>query len=163
MVMFPGSSECGEIIPEAQILKIKSILFSTVVVVSLFLVACSPAEQPSLAVSCDRFMEVKHITREIDVSAGDTFSVTLCSNPTTGFQWSHFAQISNQSVLEQTDHQFSLPENGNQPPAIGAPGQEIWTFKALKKGTGTVSMEYSRPWAGGEKGEWTFVLNVSVK
>ena len=144
-------------------MKKKLILFSTVVAVSLFLVACSSAEQPSFEVSCDRFMEVKHITQEIDVSAGDTFSVTLCSNPTTGFQWSHFAQISDRSVLEQTNHQFSLPENGNKPLAPGTPGQEIWTFNALKKGTSTVSMEYSRSWAGGEKGEWTFVLNVTVK
>ena len=144
-------------------MKIKSVLFSTVIALLLFLVACSSAEQPSLAFSCDRFMEVKHITQEIDVSAGDTFSVVLCSNPTTGFQWTHFAQISNRSVLEQTDHQFSLPEDGNQPPVTGAPGQEIWTFNTLKEGTSTVSMEYSQPWLDGKKGEWTFVLTVVVK
>jgi len=144
-------------------LKIKSVLFSMVIALSLFLVACSSAEQASLAVSCDRFREVKHITQEIDVSAGDMFSVILCSNPTTGFQWTHFAQIGDRGVLEQTDHQFSLPESGNQPPVTGAPGQEIWTFNALKEGTSTVSMEYSQPWLDGKKGEWTFTLNVTVK
>jgi hypothetical protein len=25
------------------------------------------------------------------------------------------------------------------------------------------TMEYSRPWEGGEKGEWTFTLTVIVK
>ena len=144
-------------------MKIKLALFSMVIALSLFLAACSSTEPASLAVSCDKFLEAKHITQEIDVSAGDTFSVTLCSNPTTGFQWAHFAQISDRSVLEQTSHQFSLPESGNQPPAPGTPGQEIWTFSALKKGTSIVSMEYSQPWLDGNKGEWTFVLNVTVK
>ena len=45
----------------------------------------------------------------------------------------------------------------------GTPGQEVWTFEALKKGSSTVSLEYDRPWEGGEKGEWTFELTVVVK
>ena len=47
--------------------------------------------------------------------------------------------------------------------SVGGAGKEIWTFKALKKGTSTVSMEYSRPGEGGEKGHWTFVAAVIVK
>ena len=49
------------------------------------------------------------------------------------------------------------------PPPPGTAGQEIWTFKALRPGTSTISMDYSRPWEGGEKGEWTFKLTVVVK
>ena len=45
----------------------------------------------------------------------------------------------------------------------GAAGKEIWTFNALRKGTSNISMEYSRPWEGGEKAEWTFTLDVVVK
>ena len=144
-------------------MKIRLILFFTLVAISLFMVACSSAEQLSLEVACDRFMEEKHITQELEISAGDTFSVALCSNPTTGVQWSHIAEISDKDVLEQTNHQFSLPENNSKPQETGAPGQDIWTFGALKEGASTVSVEYSRPWPEGEKGEWTFVLNVTVK
>ncbi len=36
-------------------------------------------------------------------------------------------------------------------------------FKALKKGSSTIYLEYSRPWEGGEKGEWTCTVNVVVK
>jgi len=46
---------------------------------------------------------------------------------------------------------------------VGAPGKEVWTFKALKKGTTKIAMEYSQPWEGGEKGGWTFNLTVVVK
>lgn len=86
-------------------------------------------------------------------------AMTLCSNPTTGFQWSESAKISDQTMLRQAAHKFVPPE-GDVP---GAAGQEVWTFKAPKKGTATLSMEYSRLWEGGEKGEWTFKLTVVVK
>jgi len=113
-------------------------------------------------VSCDDFMADQHISKEVQVAVGDSFTVTLCSNPSTGFLWSESAQISDQTVLQQTDHKLVTPES-EPPPPPGTPGQEVWTFKALKKGTSTISMEYSQPWEGGEKGEWTFVLTVVVK
>ncbi len=144
-------------------MKLKLILMIfAVVALSLSLLACSPTKQVSLEISCDDFMKDQHFTWEVEVNAGDSIIVTLCSNPTTGFQWSESAQISDQTVLEQVDHKFVSPES-KPPPPPGTPGQEIWTFKALKKGTSTVSMEYSRPWEGGEKGEWTFIATVVVK
>ena len=80
------------------------------VALSLFLLACSPASRlASLEVSCDDFYEQPHISQEVEVAAGDSFTVTLCSNPTTGFIWSEQAQISAQTVLQQTDHQLVMP------------------------------------------------------
>ena len=105
-------------------------------------------------------MKDQHISKEVEVPAGGSLTVTLCSNPTTGFQWSESAQISDESVLEQVDHEFVPPEAEN---IVGGAGKEVWTFKALKKGTTEVSMEYSRPWEGGEKAEWTFTVTVVVK
>jgi len=113
-------------------------------------------------ISCDDFIANNHITKQIDVNVGDTFTVLLCSNPSTGFQWVEDAQISDQPILKQTGHSFISPES-DPPPPPGTPGQEIWIFEALGEGTTTVSMAYSRPWEGGEKGEWTFKLTVSVK
>jgi len=133
------------------------------VVISLCLFACSPTpKQVSVDVSCDDFMKQQHISQEAEVAVDGSLTVTLCSNPTTGFQWVESAQISDQTVLQQTDHKWVVPES-EPPPPPGTPSQQVWTFKALKKGTSTISMEYSRPWEGGEKGEWTFVLTVTVK
>jgi len=144
-------------------LKLKLILTCAVVAISLCLFACSPApKQASVEASCDDFYEHQHISQEVEVAVDGSLTVTLCSNPTTGFQWSESAQISDQTVLEQVDHKFVSPES-EPPPPPGTPGQEIWTFKALKKGTTEVSLEYSRPWEGGEKATWTFVLTVTVK
>jgi inhibitor of cysteine peptidase len=103
----------------------------------------------------------KHIGRDVDVPVGTAFKVILCSNPTTGFQWEE-AKISDPTVLAELSHQF-LSRESKPPPPPGTPGQDVWTFKALKEGESTISVDYSRPWEGGEKGEWTFVLNVLVE
>jgi inhibitor of cysteine peptidase len=140
----------------------KLILLCTILAGTLSLFACSPGPKPgSIQVSCDEFYKLPHARREVSVAVEDTFTVTLCSNPSTGFQW-EAAKISDSGVLEEVDHQF-MPPGSEPPPPPGTPGQEVWTFKALKAGESTLSIDYSRPWEGGEKGAWTFVLSVSVQ
>ncbi len=142
-------------------MKSKLILVCAVVAISLCLFACLPtSKQVSVEVSCDDFTKQQHISQEAEVAVDGSLTVTLCSNPTTGFLWVESAQISDQTVLQQTDHRLVSPEAEG---VVGAAGTQVWTFKALKKGTSTISMEYSRPWEGGEKGEWTFNLTVTVK
>jgi predicted secreted protein len=103
--------------------------------------------------------QVTYVSEEVELAAGDLFTVTLGSNHTTGFQWPESAQIDDQSVLEQLAHRFVPPEEDTPEAA----GEEVWTFKALKAGSTEVSMEYSQPGEGGEKAEWTFKLVVVVK
>ena len=144
-------------------MKSKLILLGILTTISVFLLACASApKETSVEVACDDFYNTRHISKAIEVNTGDTFTVTLCANPTTGFQWVELAQISDAAVLKQEDYKFSSPESQPAPPP-GTPGQSIWTFKTLQKGSSTVAMEYSRPWEGGEKGEWTFILTVVVK
>jgi inhibitor of cysteine peptidase len=142
-------------------MKLRIISALVLLALSLWLVSCAPGTVgTSLEVSCDDFGSQPHMSKQINVNSGDSFKVTLCSNPTTGFQWSESAQISDSTVVQQTNHKSVPPESEG---LVGAPGKEVWTFKALKKGTSTVSLEYGRPWEGGEKGEWTFNLTVVVK
>jgi inhibitor of cysteine peptidase len=139
-------------------MKLRTIPVFALLTLSLWLASCSTGT--SIEVPCDDFMQQKHISKEVSAAVGDSFTVTLCSNATTGFKWSESAQISDQTVLQQTGHEFVSPEAED---IVGAPGKEVWTFKALKKGTSTLSVEYGRPWEGGEKGEWTFNLTMVVK
>jgi inhibitor of cysteine peptidase len=140
----------------------------TAVVVTILLVAsaCSLApgastiKEAHIEVHNDEFMDTNYVTREIKVPDGSILTVTLGSNPTTGFVWKETAQIANPTVLEQTGNK-SIPPEGEG--IIGASGSQEWTFKALQKGTTTVNVEYSRPWKGGEKAEWIFELIVTVK
>lgn len=141
-------------------MKIKLVMMCALAAILFCLSACSPSSrQVSVAVSCDDFMTGKHISKEVEAAVNGSLEITLCSNPTTGFLWSESAQISDRSVLQQTDHRSVPPEQG----ALGAAGKEVWTFDVLKEGKSTVSMEYSRPWEGGEKGEWTFTLTVTAR
>jgi inhibitor of cysteine peptidase len=149
----------------------KTVAISAIALVTLVSVGCANEPQAAandlpvapISVSCDEFSANHNISKEIQVSVGSSVTVALCSNPTTGFQWGQ-AQIADQTVVVETDHKFVEPgQAANGEPLMGAPGQDVWTFKALKKGSSTVSMEYSRPWEGGEKAEWTFNLTITVK
>ncbi len=148
-------------------MKSKLIMVGLIVVVALSLLACSPeaAEEPGapnkvhIEVVCDDYIKQQHITEEVEIAAGGVLTLILCSNPTTGFNWQP-AVISDETVLKQEGESEFVPPDKAIP---GAGGKEVWTFKAFKKGTSSISMEYSRPWEGGEKGEWTFNLTVVVK
>ena len=148
-------------------MKSKLIMVGLMVIVALSLFACAAPAQPAglwvwAETYCDEFYDNQHISKTIEVNIGDTLVVVLCSNPTTGFQWTEEAQISDTGVIEQVNHEFVGPES-EPPPPPGTPGLETWRFQTLKQGASTISLEYSRPWEGGEKAEWTYNLTVVVK
>ena len=112
----------------------------------------------SLAITCDQFSAENHITQNIRMQSGDSLVISMCSNGTTGFQWEQPAYISDASILKQTHHKFIPSENNN----MGAPGKVELVFNALKNGTSSVKLLYSRLWEGGEKGEWSLTIAVIV-
>ena len=132
------------------------VLTSIIAVISLCLFGCSsggPAAPSEVSV------DESYSGNQVEIAVDGTLTVTLESNATTGFQW-ELASISDQSVLEKESNTYEAPEETGM---VGAPGKEVWIFKALQKGTSSISMDYSRPWEGGEKGTETFSLNVVVK
>jgi inhibitor of cysteine peptidase len=136
----------------------KLTLMWTMLILLSWLATC--ASPTAVEVSCDEFYQTPHVSQAVEVGRGDTFTVILCANPSTGFQWEE-AEVSDPAVLQQVDRQYDPP--GGQKPAPGSAGQETWTFKTLQPGQSAISIDYSRPWEGGEKAEWTFVLRVAVK
>ena len=143
-------------------MRAKLFLLSLTAMVLLGISACSPSVgEEGINISCDDFMTNNHLSQAVEIQQGETMMVTLCSNPTTGFQWEE-AQISNTAVLSEIEHRFIGPESSLSQP-LGTPGQEVWIFQALQKGTSTTIFHYSRPWEGGEKSAWTFTLTVTVK
>ncbi len=142
--------------------KLKSILIVTLLISSLLLLGCTRASgevysEYNLKISCAKFEAYHDLTSEIQVTVGDIITVELCSNPTTGFQWEY--ETTGRTVLQETAHDF-VPPGSDEP---GTPGKDIWTFEAIEKGETELRMEYSRPWEGGEKGEWTFNLEVHAR
>ena len=136
-------------------MKSKLIMAGLMVILALSLLACSsPSQRLVVIASVD-----SPVSEEVEIAVGGSLVVHLESNPTTGFKW-ELSEITDQMVLKQDGEPEFVPPDEAIP---GAGGKEIWTFKALSKGTSTISMEYSRPWEGGEKAEWTYTLTVIVK
>jgi len=135
----------------------------TLAVVASLPLGCAPVAKDvpvAITVSCDDFRAEKSVTKEVQLTPGNKIVVSLCQQSgSTGYSWPEKAQLSNPQVLEQVGFKIVSPEK----PMPGAPGSNEWTFKALQPGTCVVDFQYSRPWQGGEKGEWNLKLNVNVK
>lgn len=84
------------------------------------------------------------------------------SNPTTGFQWSELAEISDETVIRQVSHMY-VGKEYKTPPPPGTSGEEVWTFEALKEGTVTTFLEYSRPWNPEDIGVWSVTITTTIK
>ncbi len=136
-------------------MKSKLIMVGLMVVIALSLLACSSTPQRLVVIA----PVDSSVNEEVEIAVGGSLVVHLESNPTTGFKW-ELSEITDQTVLKQDGEPEFVPPDEAIP---GAGGKEIWTFDALKAGKTTVSLEYSRPWEGGEKGEWTYTLTVTVK
>lgn len=156
-------------------MKVKAITLGLTVLLALPLLACTSktterapgVPDPSTYAAattveyytCNDFASNPNITDQITFTVGKGVSIILCSNRSTGFQWNEQAQISDPEVVEQVKHVYEAPV-GNKP---GAAGTETFSLRGLKKGTATVYLEYSQPWEGGTKAEWTCTLTITIK
>ena len=138
-------------------MKILSVFIGLLFTMSLCLIGCSSMN--SMGFNCDELRQQKNISKQIEVNMGDTFTVNLCSNASTGFRWVDSANISDKTIVQQIDHKNVAPSKAMP----GAPGQQVWTFKALRKGTAQITNEYSQPWSGGQKSAWNLTLDIVVK
>ena len=95
----------------------------------------------TIEVPMDDVMNQNVITRDVTLAVGDTLTVSLGANHSTPYAWTPQTQIADPSIVQQISHEYVAP---NPPPGIvGAPGTEVWTFKALKAGTTTIATDYS--------------------
>jgi inhibitor of cysteine peptidase len=78
--------------------------------------------------------------RVIDLVVGQSYTVVLDSNPSTGYTWK---ATYDGSKLELVGQEFTPAST-----ALGAAGQEHIEFKALARGTSEVRFAYQRPWEG---------------
>lgn len=118
------------------------------------LLACSSSAAPK-----ELSVDIASSGKEVTLATGGMLTVTLESNITTGYSWNENANIGDNTVMQQTNHIY-------QPPATaipGAGGKEVWTFKAIKAGKSTISMEYRRPFEPTATPAETFSLTLVVQ
>lgn len=92
----------------------------------------------------------------IAVKRGDTITIQLAENPTTGYRWSE-PTLENDSVSLQRS-QFV----GTQSNAPGAGGQHLITLRAEKPGKTTLSLKYWRDWEGDQSILERFTITLQV-
>lgn len=79
------------------------------------------------------------VAESIDTIVGESFTISMDSNPTTGYSWT--VQY-DESYLALTNATYTASE----PSLLGSGGQEHFTFEALKVGSAIISCSYQRPW-----------------
>ena len=118
----------------------------------------TPTGYSDVCIPIGEFPNQPHIDVVMSTVVGGELTVTLGSNPTTGFQWLEDAEISDESIIKQVSHKFVGP-GIDKPP--GTPGEEVWTFKALKKGTVTILLKYSR--SRNDAGLWAVSITATIR
>ncbi len=97
-------------------------------------------------------------TTTIEVQTGQEFSIRLDSNITTGYSWQLGAPLDGK-VLVLVGSQYVEPKTD----AVGAGGQEVWTFKAVAPGKTTIALNYLRPWEKDVAPAQTAAFAVTVR
>ena len=91
----------------------------------------------------------------INVSAGEQFSISLESNPTTGYNWAV-------RISEGADKIFIIGSEfaKTKPVKPGEGGEQLWRFKTISAGDVKLELVYIRPW---EKEEPAKTITFKVK
>jgi len=87
------------------------------------------------------FAQEQKEVKEIETYVGQSFTITLESNPTTGYMW-QFAKPLDKNLLELIRSSHSV----NNRKLVGSPGKQLWSINALKAGKTVIFFKYMRPW-----------------
>ncbi len=98
--------------------------------------------------------------RTVELVQGQFLEIKLTSNPTTGYSWT----FNDQSIdlIERQGNSSFVPGNDCEG-RIGCGGSEIGKFKAIKQGSGTLRLEYRRPWETTAQPAQVFQLIITVR
>lgn len=94
--------------------------------------------------------------RKISVSEGESISLTLAGNPTTGYLWKLVA-VDRDVLAAETEPVFSADSS-----LTGSGGKFKFRFTPLKAGSTAIKLIYHRPWENDQKPIQTFEAYVSV-
>jgi predicted secreted protein len=135
--------------------------FLTLVLIGSISAACTSAQASALGATCDDFGRAPGIRQSVEIPVGGETTIVLCSNPSTGFGWTA-PSVVDAGVLGLVDSSYAAPAAASLP-IVGAAGGQVLRIRGLAAGRTTLSTSYDRSWAGGEKGQWTYALDVTVR
>jgi inhibitor of cysteine peptidase len=74
---------------------------------------------------------------------GESFTIHLPANPSTGYGW--------QAVFDSASIELVSQRFDRGAPNIGSGGDDVLTFRAVRQGRTTVTLELRRPWEKGSR------------
>jgi inhibitor of cysteine peptidase len=130
-------------------------LMRTVVVMSFFLALALFSGCGTNGISLTEADNGEQIT----VRPGDIVTLTLASNPTTGYSW-QVMEIDAAILVQDGDPEYKQTPGSEG--LVGAGGTETFRFKALSAGRTSLNLGYMRPWESVQPIE-TFEIQVVVQ
>ena len=106
-----------------------------------------PVKRGELARVLNRCTELMSIdendnAQELRIRPGQTFTLSLASNPTTGYSWSLSDNWDKKLLSAIGDEYLSQ----GKPSIVGQGGHQLFKFKALQNGKTELNLIYARPW-----------------
>jgi len=91
--------------------------------------------------------------------SGETLTIELEENPTTGFSWSY--SLSDKDVIHLVEDGYTA--DSDDPNVVGGGGIHEYKFEGLKAGEATIIFDYYKSWEGVESAEEHIEYVVTVE
>ena len=92
----------------------------------------------------------------IEVNAGETFTIVIESNPTTGYHWETVGDLNGVEFV-------SSDYKADEPVLTGSGGVDIWTFKAVSAGETQIMLGSYPPGVTDGDPEQSVTFRIIVK
>lgn len=133
--------------------------FKLTVVVDGAAPAASTDAKPAPAVSKDVRLNDGDNGKTVQVGVGGTVTLTLESNPTTGFSWNKVEDVDKSILkLEKNDYKQKASPAG----MVGVGGRDTIVYRALKAGTAKIDLIYMQPWEPDSTFNTKYTVTVEV-
>ena len=98
---------------------------------------------------------------DVTLRTGDEIIVKLEAQMGTGYSW--LVTDDAEGTLEQQGEPTTEKIDSGNTTAVGQAELQVFTFKAMKAGTGTLSLEYKRSWETTVPAEKTWTAEITVE
>ena len=98
--------------------------------------------------------------KTVKVAVDGTVTLTLESNPTTGFSWIGVDKADKDILkLERNDYK----QNASPAGMVGVGGRDTIVYRALKKGKAKIDLTYMQPWEPNSEFNTNYTITVEVE
>lgn len=103
------------------------------------------------------FLSQTNANQTVELTVGDTLSITLPENPTTGYRW----------AIQSLDNRLLELQASTYSPAVttgmGGGGQRCFTFQSKAAGISLLALKEWRDWEGDASVVQRFIVTVQIQ